>query len=84
MAITNKQVTITTSPTPLNDADPDGANMTIKIEDAVYLGNENVSINNGFLLDSDEIFDIFIGPNEIFYAMIEDGTTTAYVLMTLC
>lgn len=83
MPVYNNQVTVTDSPTALNAEDYDGANIYVRTEDAVYLGNSTVTISNGYLIDADENFQYFLGPGEVLYAVIEEGTTTAYVLMTL-
>lgn len=83
MAIGNNQVTVTTSATLLHAADEDGANLYVKSEDAIYLGNGDVNINNGYLLDADANFGVFVGPGEQLYGIVEEGTTKVYVLMTL-
>ncbi len=83
MAIGNNQVTVTTNATLLHAADIDGANLYVKSEDAIYLGNGDVTILNGYLLDADKNFDVFVGPGEQLYGIVEEGTTTVYVLMTL-
>lgn len=83
MAIGHSQVTVTTSATLLHAADDDGANLFLKPEAAIYIGNGDVSTSNGYLLKQNISFPVFIGPSEQLYGIIESGTTTVYVLMTL-
>jgi hypothetical protein len=83
MPIGHAQVTVTTSATLLHAADEDGAFLHIKSEDAIFLGNGDVTINNGYLLDADFNFPLFVGPEEQLYGIKETESTTVYVLMTL-
>ena len=83
MAISSRQVTVGTSATPLHTADDDGVEMLVKSEDAVYLGPSTVTVDNGYLLDSDEGIHLLVGPNEVLHGVVEDGRTTVYILMTL-
>ena len=83
MAIGNAQVTVTTSPTLLHAADTDGANLFLKPESAMYIGNGDVSTSNGYLLKQNISFSVFVGPGEQLYGVMGEGSTTVYVLMTL-
>jgi len=83
MAIGHNQVTVTTEPTLLHVADQDGANLWLKPEAAMYIGNGDVSTSNGYLLKQNISFSVFVGPGEQLYGVKAEGTTTVYVLMTL-
>ena len=79
------QVEVGTEATVIVTADVDGQNVTIKnIDDAeVYLGNSDVTTENGFSLEKDEIIDLFLGPGEEIYGVVDDNTGTACYLATL-
>jgi len=86
MAITSNQVTITTSPTPINNQDPDGTYMYIKVmgNDTIYLGGASVTSETGLEIENDDgIVQIFLGPAEILYGVTEEETGKVCYVMTL-
>ena len=83
MAISNNQVTVTTDPTLVFGADPDGARIHLRSDGEVYLGSATVTINNGMKLKKDEFLNLFVGPDELLYGIVEADTETVYVLATM-
>ena len=83
MAISNNQVTVTTEATLVFGADPDGARIHLRSDGEVYLGSATVTINNGMKLKKDEFLNLFVGPNELLYGIVEADTETVYVLATM-
>ena len=83
MAISNKQVTVTTDPTLVFGADPDGARIHLRSDGDVYLGSSTVTISNGMKLKKDELLNLFIGPDETLYGIVAAETETVYVLATM-
>ena len=64
--------------------DEDGAYIHVKGGNAsVYLGNENVTTENGFELEQGETISLFIGPDEGLYAVCEEGTVGVCYIATL-
>ena len=83
MAISNKQVSVTTEATLVFGADPDGARIHLRSDGDVYLGSATVTINNGMKLKKDEFLNLFVGPGELLYGIVEADTETVYVLATM-
>ena len=83
MAISNNQVTVTTEATLVFGADPDGARIHLRSDGEVYLGSATVTINNGMKLKKDEFLNLFVGPDELLYGIVEADTETVYVLATM-
>ena len=83
MAISNNQVTVTTEATLVFGADPDGARVHLRSNGEVYLGSATVTISNGIKLKKDEFLNLFVGPDELLYGIVEADTETVYVLATM-
>ena len=83
MAISNKQVTVTSDATLVFGADPDGARIHLRSDGEVYLGSATVTISNGLKLKKDEFLNLFVGPDEMLYGVVAAETETVYVLATL-
>ncbi len=83
MAIKSDQVSVTSTKIAIHYGDEDGAMIRIRVSDECYIGNGDVTVNSGFLLEKDEIFEMFIGPGEVIYAVTNDGTIKLYYIMSL-
>ena len=86
MAISNNQVTVTTSPTAIFGPDIDGAYLVLKVSGSktVYLGNATVTADNGLEVENEDgPFPMTLGPNEILYGIVEEDTGKITVLATL-
>ncbi len=83
MAIKSGQVTVTTNRVAIHTADEDGAAIRIKVSGDCYIGNGEMTIVSGFPLEKDQIFDLFLGPGEVLYAVAETDSITLYYVMSL-
>lgn len=84
MAITNSQVTISTTATYIVGNDPDGVTVVLLAgSEDVYIGDENVTIENGFELAQSEKVTLTLGPLEAIYGIVGDNTGKIYVIGTL-
>ncbi len=83
MAISNKQVTVGTEATLVFGVDPDGARVHLRSDGEVYLGASDVTVASGLKLKKDEFLNLFVGPGEILYGIVDADTETVYVLATL-
>ena len=88
MALSHNQVTITTSATLILAGDPDGVQVYLKASGTggnvdVYLGGASVTASNGFILDKGEYTSLFLGPNEVLYGIVAEGTGKVYYLATM-
>lgn len=83
MAIKSDQVTVTTERVAIHTADDDGAAIRIRVSGDCYIGNGEMTVESGFLLEKDEIFDMFVGPGEVLYAVVETDSVTLYYVMSL-
>ena len=85
MAIGQGHVTIQATATVIIANDVDGQEVLIKNtdENGVYLGNESVTVDNGFLLEKDETIKLFLGPGEEIYGVVVEDTTTVVYLATM-
>lgn len=83
--IASNQVTVGTESTVIIANDVDGQNVTIKntSDTEVYLGDGNVTISNGFKLEQNEIVDMFLGPGEEIYGIVDDGTGEICYIATM-
>ena len=83
MAIKSDQITVTTERVAIHEADEDGATIQIRVSDSCYIGNGEMTIESGFILEKDCIFKMFVGPEEVLYAIVDDGEVTLYYVMSL-
>ena len=83
MAIKSDQITVTTERVAIHEADEDGATLRVRVSGDCYIGNGDMTAETGFLLEKDEIFEMFVGPGEILYAVVGDGEITLYYVMSL-
>ena len=85
MAISSGQVVVGVTATFICGKDDDGANIILKAsgQGDVYLGKSNVTTETGFELDNGASIDLFIGPDEDLYGIVEEGTVKVYYLATL-
>ena len=83
MAIKSDQVTVGTERVAIHHSDNDGAEIRIRVSGNCYIGNGDVTPETGFLLEKDEIFHMFVGPEEVLHAITDDGEVTLYYVMSL-
>ena len=83
MAIKSDQVKVGTEKVAIHHADEDGAMIRIRVSDDCYIGNGEMTVNTGFLLEKDEIFQMFVGPGEVLFAIVDDGSVTLYYIMSM-
>jgi hypothetical protein len=83
MAVSNAQITVTTSPTVIFGPDVDGAWVHIFALNAMYLGNADVTTGNGHYREANSNIDLFVGPNEVIYGIVAASTGMASYLATL-
>jgi hypothetical protein len=70
MAISNDQFTVSDTPLALNTADEDGMLVILNTDVVVYLGDEKVTAETGFMLrETDPPLYLDLAPNEILYAI---------------
>lgn len=84
-ALTSKQIIVGTDATLVIEDDPDGCHVHIKAsgENAVYIGDSDVSTESGYELEKGEALSIFLGPHERLYAIVEEGTGKLYFLASM-
>ncbi len=86
MAVGHDQVTVTTSSTLIISADLDGQQVFVKIigTNDCYVGNGDVSTENGFELEAGEAaLSIFLGPGEPLYGIVEQDDAIVCYLATM-
>jgi len=83
MAIKSDQVQVGSERVAIHHADDDGAEIRIRVSDECYIGNGDVTVDSGFLIEKDEIFEMFIGPAEVLFAVVSDQPVTLYYVMSL-
>jgi hypothetical protein len=83
--LSNKQVIVTTEATLVIDGNDDGCYINVKAHSAgpIYLGDSDVTIDNGYELAASESLHFMLGPNEELYAIVEEGTGTIYFLASM-
>ena len=84
-ALTSRQIIITPEATLVIGGDADGCYVHIKAsgENAVYIGDSDVSTESGYELEKDDALTIFLGPHERLYAIVEEGTGKLYFLASM-
>jgi hypothetical protein len=83
MAISNGQYTVGDTPLALNITDEDGMLVVLNTDKNVYLGDEEVTTDTGFLLRStDGLLFLDLAPNEILYAICKDEKAIVTTLRT--
>lgn len=85
MGISSNQVEVTSSVTKVVHDDTDGCHAVVNNVGVktVYLGDDTVTVNNGFVLKKSTDFCIDLGPGEeIFGICATDETTTVSYLLT--
>jgi hypothetical protein len=83
MAISSKQVTVTTEATEIFSADPDGAYVHVKANGAIWVGNSTVTTGTGYKMVSGNTLDLFVGPDEALYGIAAADTKKVWVVATL-
>jgi len=79
MAISSGQYTVSTEAIPIHTADEDGVLVIVNASQNIYIGNANVTAENGYLHSkTDPPLQLDLGPSEILYA-IRAGTQDAVV-----
>lgn len=83
MAVQAAQVSVTTSPTPLNTADPDALSVLVRLPAAatasVYVGPSNVTTATGVELPAGAAITVDLG-GDVLYGIVASGTQTVHVL----
>jgi hypothetical protein len=70
MAITNQQVTVSTTAVALHSPDADGAQIVLTTSQNIYIGNASVSTDTGYLHNkNDAPLHLDLGPGEVLYAV---------------
>ncbi len=76
MAIGHGQITITTSATLIIGGDEDGAHVVISNGGGtIFIGDANVTVNNGCRVLQNVMLSLTVGPNEAIYGVCSSGTT---------
>lgn len=86
MAIGNDQVDVGITATAIVTDDSDGQRVVIRnmsSNRSVYLGDENVTIENGHELVKDKSIDLFLGPGEEIYGVVVEATEPVCYLATM-
>ena len=83
MAISNRQVTVTTEATLIFGADPDGARVHVKSNGAVWIGSSTVTTSTGYKMVQNDVLDFFVGPDEALYGIAAADTKLVWVVATL-
>ncbi len=83
MAIKSDQVAVGTEKVAIHHTDEDGAQIIIKADKDVFIGNGDMTVDSGFLLKKNVHFRMSIGPGEVLYAMVASDPATLYYVMTL-
>ena len=83
MAIKSDQVAVGAEKVAIHHADEDGAQIVIKADKDVYIGNGDMTAESGFLLKKNDHFKMTIGPGEVLFAMAESEPATLYYVMSL-
>lgn len=86
MAVGHGQVIVTTSATLVVAPDHDGQQVFIKIigTNDCYVGNGDVSTENGFELEAGEAaLSMFLGPGEPLYGIVEQDDAVVCYLATM-
>ena len=68
------------NPTLLYPPDEDGVELTIRAAGVVYLGNGDLSVDNGYQLAKDTNIHLSLGPGELVYGL--GDAVTVYILAT--
>jgi hypothetical protein len=83
MAVSTRQVELSTSPTLLVQSDSDGCTVYLHVKNTVYLGAAGVTSSTGLRLDTaDGLQVIQLRENDALYAVVGSGTPTV-TLMTV-
>ncbi|KKK73483.1 hypothetical protein LCGC14_2893380 [marine sediment metagenome] len=86
MAIGNEQITIGTTATAIITDDYDGQRVVIRnmsSSRSVFIGDSDVTINDGHELIKDSNIELFLGPGEEIYGVVAEGTETVCYLATM-
>jgi hypothetical protein len=85
MAIGNDQITVGVTATAIITDDYDGQHVIIKngTDTVCYLGDSDVSISNGFPLGEDEKIELFLGPGEEIYGIVEEDPATVSFIASM-
>ncbi len=83
MAIKSDQVAVGTEKVAIHHADEDGAQIVIKANKDVFIGNGDMTAASGFLLRKNDHFNMYVGPGEVLFAMAVGEPATLYYVMTL-
>ncbi len=86
MAIGNDQVTVGVTATAIITDDSDGQQVVIRnmsSSRSVFIGDSDVTINNGHELVKNGSIDLFLGPREEIYGVVAADTETVCYLATM-
>lgn len=78
MAVIAERVTVGTSPTLLVGNFRGG--VAIKAASDIYLGGDDVTTSNGFLLAAGQVYDDIVRPSDYLYGRVASSTVEASVI----
>ena len=83
--LASKRISVGTSATVVVSGDEDGCYVYLKAHSAgsIFLGNGDMTIDNGYELGAGEAIQFAMGANEILYAIVEEGTGELHFLATM-
>ena len=86
MSIGNDQVTIGVTATVIIANDVDGQSVVIRnmaSNNSMFIGKSGVTISNGYELVKDSSIELFLGPGEEIYGVVEEDTEEACYIATM-
>ena len=81
MAISN-QFTITTTSQSIVSVDDVTQHVYLHTKQKAYIGNEGVTISNGYLMDNGDKLEIWLNAGEVLWALTDAGSGTLHVLIS--
>lgn len=86
MSVSNGQVTIADTATQIHapSGGASGAIVTLKHvgTNPIYLGDANVTINNGYKFEADDVLPVDLIEGDVLYGIVESDTETIHKLVT--
>ena len=82
MAITTKQVAVTTTSQSIISVDNVQRDVLLHAKHAIYVGNSGVTSSNGYLLDNGDEIRLSLTEGEDLWAVSGSGSGTLHVLVS--
>lgn len=82
MAIITSQVTVTTTSQVIVSTDNVSRDVLLHAKHQIYIGNEGVTISNGYLMDNGDEVRLSLQEGENLYAVTDAGSGTLHVLVS--